>query len=326
MKKPVKIIGLLVGGLLIAALAGVLYLSVALPNVGPAPEDFRVSATEEKIAHGKYLAYHVLLCVDCHSKRDFSIFSGPPVPGTEAAGGEIFDKAMGFPGTFVSPNITPYGIGDWTDGELFRLITTGVKKNGDPIFPVMPYHSYGKIDPEDIEAVIAYIRTLTPVTTNHPKSAPEFPFSLIMRTMPAKASLSKKPDPSDQIAYGGYLVTAGACGDCHTRFENGSYVGERLAGGREFAFPDGILRSANLTPHETGLANWTEEMFVQRFKSYENHANLESVGSGEFQTIMPWYMYAGMKDSDIRAIFKYLKSLSPVENAVEKFTVKNQTG
>jgi len=320
MKKLLRIASYLLGGLLIAAFAGILYLTLALPNVGTAPADYQVSSSQEKIEHGKYLANHVLQCVDCHSKRDFSLFSGPPVPGTEASGGEVFDQTMGFPGTFISPNITPFGIGEWTDGELFRLITTGVKKDGNPIFPIMPYHNYGKIDQEDIEAVVAYLRTLKPIPSNHPASNPDFPFSLIMRTMPAKASFTKKPQPEDEVAYGAYLVTASSCGDCHTKFENGTYVGEPLAGGREFAFPAGVLRSSNLTPHANGLGNWTEDMFVQKFKSYANHGELAHVGPGDFQSIMPWYMYSGMKEADIRAIYKYLKSLSPVNNTVEKFS------
>jgi mono/diheme cytochrome c family protein len=319
MKKILKITAYLATFLLVIVIGAVSYISFALPNVGPAPSDFKVEITPEKVAHGKYMAYHVMMCVDCHSVRDFSLFSGPPVPGTETTGGERFDQTMGFPGVFISPNITPYGIGDWTDGELFRLITTGVRKDGSPIFPVMPYHSFGKIDTEDIEAVIAYLRSLDPVETAHPKSKADFPFNLILRTIPTEASLTKKPDPSDQVAYGGYLVNASACGDCHTKFENGNFTGEPLAGGREFALPGGILTTPNLTPHVSGLGNWTSDMFVQRFKMYGEHYVPEKVGPGEFQTIMPWVMYAGMKESDLEAIFTYLQSLPPVENYVEKF-------
>jgi mono/diheme cytochrome c family protein len=319
MKKILKIAAYLATFLLIIVIGAVGYISFALPNVGPAPNDFKVEITPEKVAHGKYMAYHVMMCVDCHSVRDFSLFSGPPIPGTETTGGERFDQTMGFPGVFISPNITPYGIGDWTDGELFRLITTGVTKDGSPIFPVMPYHSFGKIDVEDIEAVIAYLRSLDPVETAHPKSKADFPFNLILRTMPTEASLTKKPDPSDQVAYGGYLVNASACADCHTKFENGSFTGEPLAGGREFALPGGILTTPNLTPHVSGLGSWTSDMFVQRFKMYGEHYVPEKVAPGEFQTIMPWVMYAGMKESDLEAIFTYLQSLPPVENYIEKF-------
>jgi mono/diheme cytochrome c family protein len=320
MKKFLKITAYTATAILVLIIGAVSYISFALPNVGPPPSDLKVEITPEKVAHGKYMAYHVMMCVDCHSVRDFSQFSGPPVPSTLTAGGERFDQSMGFPGVFISPNITPYGIGDWTDGEIFRLITTGVRKDGTPIFPVMPYHSYGTIDAEDIEAVIAYLRTLEPIETNLPKSKADFPFNLILRTMPTEARLTKKPNPSDQVAYGGYLVNAAACADCHTKFEKGDFVGEKLAGGRAFEFPEGVLTSPNLTPHESGIGNWTKEMFVQRFKMYENeHLTSHEVKPGEFQTIMPWVMYAGMKETDLQAIFTYLQSLPPVENYVEKF-------
>ncbi|WP_209330586.1 c-type cytochrome [Lunatimonas salinarum] len=319
MKKLLKIGIALVSIILFTVIAGILYVSYALPNVGPPPQDLKVTATAEKIARGKYLAYHVLQCIDCHSQRDFSIFSGPPRMGTEAQGGERFDQTMGFPGIFISPNITPAGIGDWTDGELYRLITTGVRKNGDPIFPVMPFESYGKLDPDDIEAVIAYIRTLQPTATNHPESAPDFPFNLIMRTLPKKAMPEKKPLPEDQVAYGKYLVTASACNDCHTKSENGTVTGELLAGGREFLLPGGVLTSSNITPHETGIGAWNREMFINRFKSYQNHEDLPRVGPMDFQTIMPWYMYSGMTEDDLSAIYAYLRSINPVDNKVIPF-------
>ncbi|MFD2036990.1 c-type cytochrome [Belliella marina] len=320
MKKGLMILAYLATGLIILILVAVAYIRIALPSVGDAPTDFKVAITQEKVAYGKYLANHVMVCVDCHSVRDFSLFSGPIIPGTESSGGEVFDQTMGFPGVFISANITPAGIGDWTDGELLRLITTGVRKDGSAIFPIMPYKNYGQLDMEDLEALIAYVRTLDPVKTNHPKSKADFPFSLILRTIPEKAKLTKKPDPIDQIAYGGYLVNAAACADCHTKFENGSFTGERLAGGREMEMPGGMLVTSNLTPHESGLKNWTEEMFVQRFKMYSTDSYVpEKVALGDFQTIMPWIMYSGMEESDLKAIYSYLQSLDPVENYVEKF-------
>lgn len=321
MKKGIKILAYFVTGLVILILVAVAYISIVLPNVGDASADFKVEITEEKVAHGKYLANHVMVCVDCHSVRDFSLFSGPIVPGTESAGGEIFDQKMGFPGTFISANITPAGIGDWTDGELLRLISTGVRKNGSAIFPIMPYKNYGQLDMDDLEAIIAYIRTLEPIKTNHSKSKADFPFSLILRTMPEKANFTKKPNPSDQIAYGRYLVNAAACADCHTKFENGSFIGEKLAGGREMEMPGGMLVTSNLTPHESGLKNWTEDMFVQRFKMYSSDRFIpEKLAPEDFQTIMPWVMYSGMEESDLKAIYSYLQLLDPVENYVEKFT------
>src|SRR5690554_7449926 len=200
------------------------YLLIALPNVGKA-EYIDIEITESKVERGRYLAYNVMMCADCHSERDFSKFSGPPYPGTEFVGGDVFDQSMGFPGRFVSSNITPFGIGYWTDGDLFRLITTGVKRDGEPIFPVMPYHNFGKLDREDIESVIAFLRTLPPVTTQHPPSKADFPFSLLMRTMPQKANLTSKPSKSNTVKYGEYIFNAAACAECHTQFDKGKFVG-----------------------------------------------------------------------------------------------------
>jgi mono/diheme cytochrome c family protein len=325
MKKVLKITLYVLASLAFIALAGIAYLKWALPNVGPAPE-LTVEITPERLERGEYLANHVMLCMDCHAERDWSLFSGPPRPGTEGTGGDRFDHDMGFPGIFYARNITPAGISDWTDGELYRLITTGVRKDGEPIFPVMPYLNYGKMDEEDIKSVIAYIRTLEPVESVLPPSAPDFPFNLILRTMPVKASPQPMPSPADQIAYGEYLVNAAACGDCHTRFEGGQFVGEYLAGGREFAFPDGsVLRSSNLTPHETGLESWTRETFVNRFKMYADSAYvLPAVQPGQFQSIMPWVMYAGMETTDLEAIYAYLQTLAPVEQRVERFVAAKQ--
>src|SRR5690554_6705714 len=246
MKKGYKIVGYIVAGIVLLLIILISYIRFALPNVGKA-EYINIEITQDKLERGKYLAYHVMMCADCHSERDFSKFSGPPTPGTEFVGGDIFDESMGFPGRFISPNITPFGVGDWTNGELFRLITTGVKRDGNPIFPVMPYHSFGKLDPEDIKSVIAYLRTLDPVEATHPDSKADFPVNFIMRTMPQKAAFTTKPGKDNPVAYGKYMVTASACFDCHTKFDKGKFIGPQGGGGREFVFPDGsIVRTPNL--------------------------------------------------------------------------------
>ncbi|MBS4060539.1 MAG: cytochrome C [Bacteroidetes bacterium] len=306
--------------LIIILVGGYSYIQLAFPKVGPAPE-MLIEITPERIERGEYLAYNVMLCMDCHAVRDWSVYGGPPTPGTEGAGGDRFDQSMGFPGEFYSRNITPAGIGDWTDGEIYRLLTTGVKKDGDPIFPVMPYLNYGKMDPEDIKSVIAFLRTMEPIQASHPESKPDFPFNLILRTLPQEATPMPIPPKEDQIAYGEYLLNAAACADCHTNFEKGKYVGDFLAGGRVFQSPDGsILRSSNLTPHETGLKNWTSKMFVERFKIFVDSTYIpQAVKPGEFQTIMPWAMYAGMKTEDLEAIFAYIQTIEPSDNFVEKY-------
>ncbi len=253
---------------LVLVVSGVMgYVSTSLPDVGPA-EDLKIDYTAERIERGRYLANAVMLCMDCHAVRDFSKFSGPPTPGTLGAGGDRFDQNMGFPGVFYAKNITPAGIGRYTDGELYRVITTGVNKDGKAMFPIMPYLYYGKMDPEDIYSVIAYIRSLDPVEKSIPDSEADFPFNIIMNTIPQKAQPQQRPDKTDWIAYGAYMTNASGCIECHTDVKGGQIIMEQaFSGGREFAFPDGsVLRTMNITPHKTGIGTWTEEKFVHAFK------------------------------------------------------------
>jgi mono/diheme cytochrome c family protein len=304
---------ILVGGLL-----G--YVKTMLPDVGP-PPDLTVEITPEKVERGKYLANHVSVCMDCHSARDWSIFSGPLVPGTLGKGGEIFDEKLGFPGRFVAPNITPYGLKNWTDGELFRAITCGVNKDGRALFPIMPHPNFGKMDESDIHAIIAYIRSLAPIENNTEASVANFPMNFIINTIPKPASFNKLPEKSNQIAYGKYLVNAASCNDCHTKQEKGKFVGEPFAGGFEFKFPDGtVVSSMNITPDPTGIGSWDKATFIARFKMYTDSGYVpQKVKDGEFKTVMPWSMYAGMSTEDLEAIFAYLKTLKPVNNTVERF-------
>ncbi len=323
MKKILKVLFFLV---IIAALgiAGLLtYVKLALPKVDPAI-DLKVEMTPERIARGSYLANHVTVCMDCHSTRDWSKFAAPLKEGTLGMGGDRFDQTMGFPGVYFARNITPAGISSYTDGELYRVITTGVDKNGRAMFPVMPYPYYGKMDPEDIKSIIAYLRSLPPIDNKVPESTSDFPMNFIINTIPQNAEPQKAPSKSDKVAYGRYLANASACIECHTQVEKGQIIKELMnSGGREFQFPDGsVLRTANITPDpETGIGKWTEQEFIKKFKSYSDSNYVSpKVAPGEFNSIMPWTMYAGMSEEDLSAIYAYLKTIPAKKNAVTKFS------
>lgn len=325
MRKFLKVLGILLLIVLVAVVGLAAYVKLALPDVGDAP-DLKVVSTPELVKRGDYLANNVMVCMDCHSTRNWNEFAAPIVPGTLGKGGEIFDQKMGFPGTYYSANITPAGIKDWTDGEIFRAITTGVRKSGKPIFPVMPHHNYGKLDAEDIKAVIAYIRSLPPIENTVPQSSSDFPMNFIINTIPSKAHLTTRPAATNEVEYGKYMATAASCGECHTPFEKGKLLTEfYMAGGRVFELPAGTLISANITPDpETGIGNWTKEAFISKFKMYRDSANAHMKVDfiKEYNTIMPWNMYAGMTDEDLGAIYTYLKSLKPIKKTNVKFKLR----
>ncbi|MFA6944642.1 MAG: c-type cytochrome [Pedobacter sp.] len=308
----------------IVAIVGLLsYVSFALPDVGD-PENITIEITPGRIERGKYLANSVNACLDCHSKRDWTKTAGPVIEGTLGQGGEEFNQEFGLPGKFFAKNITPYALKDWTDGEIFRAITSGVNRDGKALFPLMPHPNYGQSDREDIYSIIAYIRTLKPIENVIPESEPEFPMNFIINTIPQKAQFSRIPDQSNPVAYGAYIFNSADCSGCHTQKEKGNPIpGLELAGGYEFNMPTGgVVRSANITPDtETGIAGWTEEFFVNRFKSYADSTfKPADIKPGEFNTVMPWAMFGTMKTEDLKALYAYLRTVKPVKNKVVKFS------
>jgi len=146
-----------------------MYVKTVLPNVGE-PEQLTIERKPLRIERGKYLANNVAVCMDCHSQRDYSLYAGPIKAETFGAGGEKFGEEIGFPGSIYSKNITAFKLGTWTDGEIVRAITTGVSKNDNALFPLMPYHNYGRMDKEDIYSIVAYIRTLPAKANEVPDS------------------------------------------------------------------------------------------------------------------------------------------------------------
>ncbi|MBI2420168.1 MAG: cytochrome C [Ignavibacteriales bacterium] len=322
--KAVKIIGGIVAAVVLIIVAGLVYLNTAYPKVS-SPDNLKVEITPARLARGKYLANHVTVCIDCHSTRDWKKFSAPLIQGTEGTGGERFDEPnAGIPGILFSANITPANLSRYTDGELLRTITQGVNKENKALFPLMPYLSYNHLTREDAYAIIAYIRSLPSVEHVVGESSLDFPMNMIVKTIPAETFTPTAPiDTSDTKAYGKYLVGIAACGDCHTQMEKGQFVeGMAFAGGREFRLPIGVLHSSNITPDkQTGIGGWSREQFTGKFKTFDSDTGRNiPVGDGEFNTIMPWTMYAGMTEHDLGAIYDYLMTVKPVSNQVTKFS------
>jgi len=327
MKIFLKVLFIILLVIVIGITGVAIYVKAALPNVGAAP-DIKVEVTPDRIARGKYLANHVAICMDCHSQRDWSIYAGPIKKGTFGGGGEKFGKESGFPGTLYSKNITPYSLENWSDGEIFRTITTGENKDGKALFPLMPYHSYAQMDKEDLYSIIAYLRSLPALKNDVPERELDFPVNFIVNTIPAKAVLSTKPDTNNVLAYGKYLVTTASCVECHSKVDKGKRIaGTEFGGGREFNFPnDTVVTSANITPDkETGIGNWSEELFVQKFKQFSDSTyHAQQVGGNDFNTVMPWLMYSGMTEKDLASVYAYLRTVKPIKNTVVKFARKTE--
>lgn len=130
---------------------------------GPAPGG-PTPPTTDPVVYGQYLAT-MAHCFECHTPRDAT---GGPDMARMGAGG--FDMQTLPNGEVVrSANITPAGIGDWSDDALRRAIVEGISRDGHILFPIMPSAFFKNATAEDIDAVIAYLRTVPPVENDVPK-------------------------------------------------------------------------------------------------------------------------------------------------------------
>ena len=289
-------------------------------NAG-APPQIDIRNSPELVGRGDYLVNHVVGCVVCHSQRDWEYFSGPVKVDGSGGGGKIYDESNGFPGHLRAVNITPTALADWSDGEIAHAIVAGVDKNGEALFPVMPYPYFRSLCRDDVHAIVSYIRTLAPLPYTRHARRLNFPLNIIVKTIPQKWESPECPDPYNELAYGQYLAEIAFCGSCHTPSSGGKADPSRFfSGGREFVVPGvvGKVRSSNLTPHETGLGQWSRARFVGRFKAFEDPEVLsQALPVGSFNTEMSWHMYTGLSEADLGALYVFLTTLQPIDNRVE---------
>jgi mono/diheme cytochrome c family protein len=300
------------------------YLSVRKPAQAPASV-IKVSLTPERVARGKYVFDSLADCGGCHSLHDYSLVGGPQVESGRGAGNVLSGLVKGLPGTVVAPNITPdpeTGIGAWTDGEKIRAIRDGVDRDGNALFPMMPYQGFRTMSDEDVEALVAYLDSLPPVKHRLPKTSLPFPVPLMIKSVPQPAGSVPPPDRGNPRKFGEYLVSVGGCRDCHTPVDDKGQPlpGKDLAGGRLFDTPVGKVVTANITPDVgTGIGKWNEEFFRKKFYDYKDYAEkgCPRLPGPESFTLMPWLSFSRKSADELTAIYAYLRSLPAVRNAVE---------
>ncbi len=313
--------------LAVAVLFGgaVAFLSLRAPAMRAASDE-KIERTPERLARGKYLVEHVSGCIGCHSDRQFDRYGMPVKTGTELQGGTPFDERGGVPGVVCAQNLTPdpeTGIGGWTDGEVMRAFREGVTRDGQALFPMMPYTYYRVMSDDDARAVVAYLRTFPPIRNVIPKSRIAFPVNLFIKAVPQPLpGVVATPNPSDRRAYGEYMVTIAGCKECHTPHDG---KGRPLpdmdyAGGWEMRGPWGRVVTPNITPDpETSwMGRATKEQFVARFKSFAglDGDKAPKVAPGK-NTVMPWLEYAGMTEDDLGVIYDHLQTRRPVKHRTE---------
>lgn len=260
---------------------------------------------ETLLERGAYLMRGIVACGNCHTPKGPG---GVPSANMEMAGG--FEVKLPHVGTAIAPNITPdkeTGIGRWTDQQIITAIREGKRPDGTTIGPPMPIGMYRNMSDRDVRAIIAYLRSLTPVKHVVAKSTYQIPLPPAYGP-PVKhvAEVSRK----DNVAYGRYLAGAlGHCIECHTpRLKNGRLDMSKVGGGgQEFPGPNGVAVSRNLTPDpEFGIGRWSDQDIKNAITK-----GIRPDGS-KLGPPMAFAWYANIRQNDLDAIIAYLRSLKPV--------------
>jgi mono/diheme cytochrome c family protein len=320
-----KVVGIVLLVVVALAAIGVSYLALRKPKQRPA-DAAKIAPTPERVARGHYLVNHVSICFDCHSERTYA-YGLPFKPGREGVGGFVWNKDIAFPGVLPASNLTPdpeTGLGQWTDGEILRAMREGVDREGNALFPIMPYQHFRHMSDEDAASIVAYLRTLQPKKYEEPERTIDPPLNFIEKFIPQPLDAPvPQPDRNDRLAYGKYLTTIGTCAECHTpKNDKGESIpGQEFAGGWEMHTPQFRVVTSNITPHpSTFVGRASKEEFIGRFRAFANYtADTAPEAPKGRNTLMPWISYSGMTDEDLGAIYDYLKTVPPVAKPVNAF-------
>jgi mono/diheme cytochrome c family protein len=274
--------------------------------------DIKASSDSAVIARGKYLVKGPAHCADCHASPKFYkiVNEGGDAPLT---GGRGFELPIG---VVYSRNITPdsTGIGQFSDAQIARALRYGVGHDNRALIDFMPFHNTSD---QDLTAIISYVRTLAPVRNevqpNEFNVLGKVVKAFLIKPVGPKGEVLKTVTSDSSIEYGKYLATSVSnCRGCHTNrnLMTGAFVGPDYAGG--FRMDSNIdpknfkCVSPNITPDSTTgrLMKWSEDIFIKRFR----------MGKLIQHSPMPWGPFSRMSDTELKAIYRYLQTVTPVKN------------
>lgn len=253
--------------------------------------DLDAVALERAIARGERIVRSRLGCAGCH--------------GANFGGYALIDEPM--IGRWIAPNITT-GQGsvtiDYTAANWDRAVRHGLRRDGRT--SSMPSVDFLNLSDRELSDIVAYIRSMPAVDANPGKVdfGPLLNVMLALGKVKIMAAFDidhqaphavEPPDAAATEEFGAHLVQA--CRGCHAL----NLSGGKLAG--DPAMP--IV--ANLTPHESGLKDWTEADFIRALRE-----GRRPDGSA-ISEYMPWKDYGNMNDTELKAIWAYLRTLEPVE-------------
>lgn len=265
--------------------------------------------TTNLVARGEYIVRNAATCGGCHSANARNP-DGPLSGGTEFKNWRL--------GTIRAANLTSdsaTGLGTWTEADIVRALRDGQRKDGRILAPVMPYDWLNRMSDVDAFAVARYLKSLPPVP-NEVRQSPNLVFKVARLFMAPKDPVAVLPPRrGPTAAYGNYLADHVAlCAHCHTPRSGirDKYDNKLAYAGDATPSKDFPVNPSNITPDSaTGIGRWTEEDFVRTLRTGVNPAG------DTLNPIMPWRTIRRMTDDDLRAMYRYLRTVPAVHNEVK---------
>jgi mono/diheme cytochrome c family protein len=263
------------------------------------------ASAQAPVERGKYLVSTIMACGNCHTPRDPS---GVLQMDKQFSGGRRFNTPAF---DVTASNITPdkeTGIGAWDDAAIKKLMTAGVRPDGVQVAPIMPFSFYKGLTPGDLDAVVAYLKSIPPVKNQVPPPVYKMP----VHATPYPDAEKPVADAAmrDPPVRGRYLATLGHCMECHTPISQGRHEFDTALGkgGREFPGPSGVSVSSNITSSkQSGLGN-ASDADIKR-------AITQGIGKDgrKLKPPMAFAAYAGLTDQDLNALVVWVRSLPPLD-------------
>ncbi len=261
---------------------------------------------QSPVERGKYLVNSVMACDGCHTPRPGGNFD---MSKRFSGGSQVWDeRAYTVRGSNISPDHET-GIGAWSDADLKRLLTEGVRPNGVKVAPQMPFVFYKVLSPGDLDAVVAYLRAAAPVRNQVPPPVYKAEMSYVLipgAERPIDDALLRDP-----VKRGFYLSTIAHCMECHSRRPDGTqdYVGWYGKGGAEFTGPFGKVLASNISSHPVKGIGAMTDAEIKR-------ALTQGIGRDGRKLALPMarqVYFAKMTDADIDAIIAWVRTVPPIE-------------
>lgn len=323
MKRFFKILLYFLGAIVLLVGAFALYIQVkGVPHypveMTDAIKNMKVTVDSAHIAEGKRISS--MLCRECHYSTETQKLTGTFRADIPKEFGDIYSLNI--------TNDPTHGIGNWTDGELYYFLRTGIRpQTGAYVPPFMPKYSH--MSDEDLLSVIAWLRSPDPELVADEHEFPPNNYNFLIKLLanvafgplPLPTQPIMEPDTSNPVVLGKYVANGMiGCFACHSADlktlndldpeKTPGFYG----GGTVMLDMDGTTKvaTANITmDKETGIGNWTEQQFVDavRYGKKPQGGLLHS----------PMAPHAGLTETEIKAIYAYLQTVPVIQNKVDRF-------